>query len=73
MRDAVITLVFQNAFGDKQSVEKRVPIRIFSPSELAQQNGESFPLPLVMAVVVIIIGVWYFRFRKPANGKMKLF
>ncbi|QQR92787.1 MAG: hypothetical protein IPJ89_00900 [Candidatus Iainarchaeum archaeon] len=71
LHDAVITLVFQNAFGDEQTVERTVPVRVFSPSELAQQNGDGFPLPLVIAVIVIIVGVWYFRFRKPTNGKAK--
>ena len=71
LHDAKITLIFQNAFGDKQTIEQVVPIRVFSPSELAQQNGDSFPLPLVIAVIVIIVGVWYFRFRKPTNGKAK--
>ncbi len=71
LHDAKITLVFQNAFGDKQVVEKMIPIRVFSSSELAQQNGDAFPLPWVIAAIVLIVGVWYFRFRKPANGKGK--
>ena len=70
-QDAVLTLTFQNAFGDVQVLEKTVPVRIFSPTEVAAQNGEGFPLMYIVIIVLIIAGVWYFRFRKPKNGNGK--
>ncbi len=71
MQTAVVTLTYQNAFGDVQTVEKSVPVRIFSTSEVATQNGNGFPLVQVIIVILVVVGIWYFRFRKPVNGNGK--
>jgi hypothetical protein len=66
-----VSLFYKNEFGDVTQIGKSVNVRVYSPSEVPSSNGENgFPL-WIIAIVILGIGYWWFRLRKPTNGNGK--
>lgn len=66
-----MNIEFKNEFGNVKSLRKTLSFRVYAASEVASANGGDFPLFPLLAVIIIVLGVWYFRFRKPKNGNGK--
>ncbi len=66
-----VIINYKNEYGDVQSFTKEVQMKVYSSGEANGGNGDSSPLPLIVGILVVAGLIWWFRFRKPANGKGK--
>ena len=66
-----VTVNYKNEYGDVQSFTKELQMKVYSSSEANSGNGDSFPLPLIVGILVVGGLIWWFRFRKQGNGKGK--
>ncbi len=59
----------KNEYGDPITFTKTISATVYS--SIPNGNGGDSPLPLIIIALIIILGVWWFRFRKPKNGNGK--
>jgi len=70
MQNVNLTLVYKNAFGETTTVEKAVPVRIYSAEEAAIESGATgSPVLLIVIVIVIIIAAYWLLRRRGKKQK----
>lgn len=63
-----VTLSYKNEFGDPAIFTQAVPIRVYNASEIPNGNG-GFDFTWIILLALIGGGYWWFKLRKPKNGK----
>ncbi len=59
----------KNEYGDPISFTKTINATVYG--SVPSVNGGDSPFPLIVIALIIIVGIWWFRFRKPKNGNGK--
>ncbi len=59
----------KNEYGDPISFTKTINATVYG--SVPSANGGDSPLPMIVILAIIVLGVWWFRFRKPKNGNGK--
>lgn len=64
-----VFISYKNEFGEVTDMNRMVNVRVYAASEVPSANGkEDFPIWIIV-IVVIALGYWWFKLRKPKNGK----
>lgn len=64
-----VMITYKNEFGETTVVDEIVNVHVYNASEVPSANGgNDFPLWIIV-IVVLAAGYWWFKVRKPKNGK----